>query len=107
MGCNAQWHQWHLSVIVVFSFCLSFVHLFVLSIGLSINLSYCSKLYLLIDRVYLQLNVEKTKEMLIDFGRSTLSPGLTKINDIEITVIDNKLCFEANVLIVCNKFQQR
>lgn len=45
--------------------------------------------------------------MLIDFGRSTLSPGLTKINDIEITVIDNKLSFEANVLIICNKFQQR
>lgn len=64
------------------------------------------------SRFHLQLNVEKTKDMLIDFGRSTLSPGLTKINGVDIemtdnykylgTVIDIKLSFEANILVVCS-----
>lgn len=55
--------------------------------------------------------------MLIDFGRSTLSPGLMNIDgvDIELTdnhkylgiIIDDKLSFEANVSVVCKKIQQR
>ncbi len=77
---------------------------------------------------HLQLNVEKNKDMLIDFGRSTLSPGLMNIDevDIELTdnhkylgiiiddnhkylgiIIDDKLSFEANVSVVCKKIQQR
>ncbi len=66
---------------------------------------------------HLQLNVDKNKDMLIDFGRSTLSPGLMNIDgvDIELTdnhkylgiIIDDKLSFEANVSVVCKKIQQR
>jgi len=55
----------------------------------------------------LKYGMEKTNDMLIDFERSTLSTGMTMINDVDIemidnnkylrTVIDNKLIFGANV----------
>lgn len=42
-----------------------------------------------LNNFHLQLNVEKTKDALIKFGRSILSPGVTKINGVDIEMTDN------------------
>ncbi|XDV22955.1 hypothetical protein PO909_027697 [Leuciscus waleckii] len=65
----------------------------------------------------LSLNISKTKDMIIDFGKSAISVSPTVINgrDIEFvdeyrylgTVIDNKLNFNANTDAICKKVQQR
>lgn len=69
------------------------------------------------DRFSLQLNVNKTKDMVIDYRRFSPNPWMTTIKglDIEIVdthkylgvVIDNKLTFQSNSLAVGKKVQQR
>lgn len=68
-------------------------------------------------RSFLNINVSKTKELIIDFRKQSPSLPLTIINGqpIEIvkeykylgTIIDSKLCFESHTDAVCAKAQQR
>ena len=56
---------------------------------------------------FLNLNVDKTKEMIIDYRRNNNEHNVLEINEKVVqtvqeynylgTVIDNKLCFESNV----------
>lgn len=69
------------------------------------------------DSAFLNINVDKTKEMLIHFGRSPVFLSSANINDQPVeqveqykylgTVIDNKLSFEPQVDAVCKKAHQR
>lgn len=69
------------------------------------------------DRFSLQLNVNKTKDMVNDYRRSPPSLWMTTIKGLNIeivrthkylgVVIDNKLTFQPNALAVCKKVQQR
>lgn len=73
------------------------------------HLKYCS--------IYLPLNINKTKDKVIDFRRSKPSPLMTTIKgrhfDIADThkylgvVIYNKLSFQLNLLAICKRVQQR
>lgn len=66
---------------------------------------------------FLELNVSKTKDMIIDFRKTAPIPKLTVIEGTEIdlvenykylgTVFDNKLCFQANADAISKKVQQR
>lgn len=65
---------------------------------------------------FLNINVEKTKEMCIDFRRNptVISPVVMDNQPVELvqqykylgTVIDNKMCFESQVDAVCKKAHQ-
>ena len=69
------------------------------------------------DQSFLQLNVNKTKDMIIDFRTSAPVPSVTTVKgtDLELvdsykylgTIIDRKLLFKENTLAVCSKVQQR
>lgn len=69
------------------------------------------------DQFSFQLNVNKTKDMVIDIRRSPPSPSMTTIKGLDIkavdthkylsVVIDNKLNFQPNVLAVCKRVHQR
>ena len=69
------------------------------------------------DESFLQLNVSKTKDMIISFRKSSPCPVLTSIKgaDIELVdsykylgvVVDNKLCFDSHVASTTKKVQQR
>lgn len=68
-------------------------------------------------RCLLNINVSKTKEMVIDFGRKSSSVPSSLINDeaVEVghqykylgTVIDDTLTFEASINAMCYKAHQR
>ena len=69
------------------------------------------------DNVFLQLNITKTKDMLIDFRSEPPVPLATAIKGQSVemvsyykylgTVIDNHLKFDANTEMLCKKGQQR
>lgn len=69
------------------------------------------------ETAFLNINVNKTKEMYINFGRSPVSLPPALINSQAVdqvenykylgTVIDNKLRFESQVDAVCKKAHQR
>ena len=69
------------------------------------------------DNSYLDLNVTKTKEMIVDFRRQEHSPGKTIIhnNEVEIvskykylgTIFDDKLKWDDNTEEIVKKGQQR
>ena len=69
------------------------------------------------DKSFLQINVSKTKDMIISFRKSKPCPALTSIKGAEIelvdsykylgVVVDNKLCFDAHVASTTKKVQQR
>ena len=69
------------------------------------------------DSSYLELNVKKTQEMVIDFRRQQSSPGNTVIHGEEVevvttykylgTIIDNKLTWNDNTEAIVKKCQQR
>jgi len=69
------------------------------------------------DESSLELNVSKTKDMVIDFRKSTSFPPPTimKGADVEMVdsykylgvVLDNKLCFQSHVNVTSKKVQQR
>ena len=80
--------------------------------GLVVNdfVSWCKEFHL-------ELNLSKTKDMIIDFRRSVPIPQFTTIEGIEIdlvesykylgTVFDNRLCFQNNTDAISKKVQQR
>jgi len=69
------------------------------------------------DRAFLQLNVEKTKDMQIDFRRESSNPQSTIINGKTVEFVEtykylgsfigNKLNFNANTEMLCKRGQQR
>jgi hypothetical protein len=66
---------------------------------------------------FLTLNVKKTKEMIIDFGRKATTFEDIKINGSVVervdnykylgTVINNKLCWQENTNLICTKARKR
>lgn len=73
------------------------------------HLKYCS--------ISLPLNINKPKDMVIDFRRSPPTPLMTTIKGRHIDIVDNhkylgvviynKLSFQLSVLAVCKRVQQR
>ncbi len=69
------------------------------------------------DQFSLQLNVNKMKDMVINYRRFSPSPWMTTIKGLDIEIVDthtylgvviyNKLTFQPNALAVCKKVQQR
>lgn len=69
------------------------------------------------DSCFLQLNVSKTKDMIIDFRRTPPPPTVTVIKGTAVelvetykflgVILDNTLCFEPLVDTVSKKIQQR
>ena len=69
------------------------------------------------DESFLQLNVNKTKDMIISFRRTPISPSPTIIKGTEIEVVesykylgvtlDNKLSFDSHISSTSKKVQQR
>ncbi len=69
------------------------------------------------DDACLQLNVSKTKYMIIDFRTKPHSSQATLIRGEKVecvdsykylgTTIDNRLCFDVNTEVLCKKEQQR
>ncbi len=69
------------------------------------------------DSAFLQVNIKKTKYMVIDFRSNPSSPQPTSVKGQMVEwassykylglIIDNKLCFDTHVEAVCKKGQQR